>query len=53
MVRQDPVRWLNDYPHNGYLVVEDCVDAESLAKLRQGAEKITAAPDTVPPHLTR
>ena len=52
-MRHEPERWRNDYERDGYLVVEDCLDAETLAKLRRGIEKITADPDGFPPHLKR
>ena len=52
-MENEPARWRSDYKRDGYLVVEDCLDKQTLAKLRQGIEKITADPDGLPPHLKR
>lgn len=50
-MKHEPQRWQADYERDGYLVVQDCLDGDTLAKLRQEIEKITAAPDDLPPRL--
>ncbi|NQU38733.1 MAG: phytanoyl-CoA dioxygenase family protein [Lentisphaerae bacterium] len=52
-MKHDPQRWKEDYERDGYLVVEDAVDADTLARLRIGIEDITADPDSLPPALKR
>jgi ectoine hydroxylase-related dioxygenase (phytanoyl-CoA dioxygenase family) len=52
-MKHDPQRWKTDYEANGYLVVEDLLDAATLSALRQGIEKITGDPDAMPDHLRR
>lgn len=52
-MRHEPLRWKSDYDRDGFLVVEDLVDATTLASLRQGIEPITADPDSFPPNLRR
>ena len=50
-MKDDPARWKADYKAAGYLVVEDVLDAVTLASLREGIEAITAEPDALPGHL--
>lgn len=52
-MKHDPQKWKSDYDRDGYVVVEDCLDQQTLANLRRGIEKITADPDSYPPHLKR
>ena len=52
-MKHDPKRWQDDYERDGYVVVPDAVDAQTLAGLRAGVEKITANPNGVPPKLLR
>lgn len=48
-----PEKWKSDYERDGYLVVENLLDAETLATIRREVEKITEDPDSLPPHLRR
>ena len=48
-----PTRWKADFEQDGYLVVEDVLDAQTLAMLRAGIDGITADPDALPDHLRR
>ncbi len=52
-MKHDPRRWVSDYERDGYVVVEDCLDATMLARLRAGVEHITKDPDSMPEHLKR
>jgi ectoine hydroxylase-related dioxygenase (phytanoyl-CoA dioxygenase family) len=52
-MKHDPRRWKNDYERDGFLVVENLLDARTLASLREGIERITADPDSFPPPLKR
>jgi ectoine hydroxylase-related dioxygenase (phytanoyl-CoA dioxygenase family) len=52
-MKHDPARWNADYQRDGYLVVEDLVDRQTLEQLRCGIEAITADPDNLPPRLKR
>jgi ectoine hydroxylase-related dioxygenase (phytanoyl-CoA dioxygenase family) len=52
-MKVDPQRWQADYDRDGYLVVEDLVDPQTLAQLRQAVERITDNPDALPPNLRR
>jgi ectoine hydroxylase-related dioxygenase (phytanoyl-CoA dioxygenase family) len=47
----DPEAWQQQYNRDGYLVVENVLDAETLAALRKGIEAITSDPETVPTAL--
>ena len=49
----DPAGWKAAYDRDGYLVVPDCLDAATLASLREGVERITADPDSLPESLKR
>lgn len=51
MVKHDPTRWKTDYDRDGFLIVEDVLDADTLASLRKALEKITEDPDALPPRL--
>jgi ectoine hydroxylase-related dioxygenase (phytanoyl-CoA dioxygenase family) len=46
-----PESWKADYERDGYLVVEELVDAEALGRLRDAVERITRDPDALPPNL--
>ena len=46
-MEHDPARWKADFERDGYLVVEDVLDAQTLAKLRAGIDRITADPDAL------
>lgn len=50
-MKHDPAAWKAQYDRDGYLVVEDCLDAATLASLREGVAKITADPDSLPQRL--
>ena len=50
-MQQEPDRWRRDFARNGYLIVEDVVDTETLSALKGGVDQITADPDTLPPRL--
>ncbi len=52
-MRHEPERWIADYARDGYLVVEDCVDAETLNTLRDKVGRILSDPDGVPEPLRR
>ncbi len=52
-MRHEPERWTADYERDGYLVVEDVLDPETLAGLRTGIERITEDPDALPKQLRR
>ena len=52
MIHQ-PERWKSDYERDGYLVVENLLDPQTLAMLRQEIDTITADPDSLPAHLRR
>jgi len=49
----EPQRWQQDYDRDGYLVVEDLVDPETLATLRAAVERITDDPDKLPEKLRK
>ncbi len=48
-----PAKWKADYERDGYLVVEDVLDAATLASLRDAIDEITRDPDALPAHLRR
>jgi ectoine hydroxylase-related dioxygenase (phytanoyl-CoA dioxygenase family) len=50
-VRHDPERWTTDYKRDGYLVVEDCLDAETLRTLREKMDRILTDPESLPARL--
>lgn len=50
-MKHDPQQWLADYRRDGYVIVKDCFDLQTLDRLRRGVEKITADPDAFPPKL--
>lgn len=50
-MKHEPDKWKADYNRDGYLVVEDCVDADTLAALRAGIDRITDDPDSLPKNL--
>ena len=52
-MEHNPARWKADYERDGYLVVENVLDTQTLSTLRAGIERITADPDTLPDHLRR
>lgn len=50
-MRSNPKQWKKDFRQNGYLVVEDVVDPETLEALRTGVDDITSDPDALSPYL--
>jgi hypothetical protein len=50
-MKQQPDRWRHDYERDGYLVVDDCLDAATIARLRAGIEKIQDGLESLPPYL--
>lgn len=52
-VNHDPERWLADYERDGYLVVEDCIDADTLRTLQDKVGQILDSPDSMPDRLRR
>src|SRR5690606_27995676 len=47
----DPQRWLEDYNRDGYVVVENVIDTDTLAMLRRQIEAITDNLDALPDRL--
>jgi ectoine hydroxylase-related dioxygenase (phytanoyl-CoA dioxygenase family) len=52
-VHYDPERWIADYQSDGYLVVEDCIDPETLGTLQAKVGRILDDPDSLPDRLRR
>jgi phytanoyl-CoA hydroxylase len=52
-VEYDAERWTQQYERDGYLVVENCLDALTLELLRRQLDPILAHPDDVPAGLRR
>src|SRR5688572_14751477 len=52
-MKHQPEVWKSQYEKTGFLVVEDCLDKQTLATLREEIEKITADPDSIKPNLKR
>lgn len=50
-MRYDPDRWIADYQRDGYLVVEDCVDPDTLRTLQEKVGRILDNPESLPDHL--
>ena len=50
-MRHEPERWAADYKRDGYLVVEDCLDPDTLRTLQDKVGGILADPDGVPAGL--
>jgi hypothetical protein len=50
-VKNTSNNWKTDFDRDGYLVAEDVVDEETLARLREAVEQITREPEALPPHL--
>lgn len=46
-------QWQQAYAQDGYLVVEDLIDPDTLSQLRAEVDKITRDPDALPPDLRR
>lgn len=46
-----PQRWKADYDRDGYLVVPNLVDPQTLALLRAGIDRIADDPEAFPPRL--
>jgi hypothetical protein len=46
-------QWKADYEHGGYLVVEDVIDAATLAALKARLDDIAQDPESLPPRLRR
>jgi ectoine hydroxylase-related dioxygenase (phytanoyl-CoA dioxygenase family) len=47
----DPERWIADYQSDGYLVVEDCIDPETLRTLQDKVGRILDDPESLPDRL--
>ena len=47
----DPQRWLADYERDGYVVIPDCIDPPTLARLRDALDRIAAGFAKLPPDL--
>lgn len=47
----DPQQWQADYERDGYVVVENCLDANTLSTLQDQIDRILADPDGLPPNL--
>jgi ectoine hydroxylase-related dioxygenase (phytanoyl-CoA dioxygenase family) len=52
-MRHDPRSWKQRYDRDGYLIVEDVIDPQTLAKLRGVVERITSDPASLPPDIRR
>lgn len=52
-MKNEPGRWAADYARDGYVVVEDCLEPDLLARLRADVAEITRDPDDLPDHLRR
>lgn len=52
-MKNEPQRWKEDFERTGYLVVENLLDAQTLATLQGELEKITANPEGLEPRLRR
>lgn len=50
-MKHEPAKWKADYDRDGYLVVEDAVDPQTLGELKAGIEEISRDPDALPPRL--
>src|SRR5688500_14971845 len=50
-MRHTPEKWKDDYERDGYLVVEDCLDAQILQELRTGLDEIAQDLGSLPPLL--
>jgi len=50
-MKHEPEKWQADYARDGYLVVKDLVDPETLGKLRAELDKLAVDPDSLPPSL--
>jgi ectoine hydroxylase-related dioxygenase (phytanoyl-CoA dioxygenase family) len=46
-----PEQWRQTFQEDGFVIVADLLDPESLARLREGMDRITADPDRLPPRL--
>lgn len=51
MLKHEPEVWKKDYGDDGFVVVADLLDAETLSVLRAGLEKIIGDLDALPPEL--
>lgn len=52
-MEHQPDKWISDYQRDGFLVVPDVLDAETLAGLSQQIDRITADLDALPNELRR
>lgn len=52
-MQYQPEAWREQYNRDGYLVVPDCVDPATLAKLTAAVERITDDPDKLPGKLRK
>jgi ectoine hydroxylase-related dioxygenase (phytanoyl-CoA dioxygenase family) len=50
-MKHEPDVWKTQYERDGYLVVKDVLDPATLQALRDGIERITRDPDSLPEHL--
>jgi len=50
-MKSEPAKWKSDYERNGYLVVNDCLDGDTLARLSAELDKVQTGFNALPPHL--
>src|SRR5438876_3324903 len=50
-MKHDPRKWKSDYDRDGYVVIPDCLDPQTLARLRDGLDRIAARYSQLPPNL--
>lgn len=50
-MKHDPAAWKADYERDGYLVVPDLVDPQTLSRLREEIDGIADRLDSLPPNL--
>lgn len=51
MMKNSPIQWKADYERDGYVVVENCLDPETLKKLQAGIHEITSNAENLTGHL--
>jgi hypothetical protein len=49
-MKQDPAKWKLDYERDGYVVIPDCLDPQTLDRLRQATDKIGKNYKHLTPH---
>jgi ectoine hydroxylase-related dioxygenase (phytanoyl-CoA dioxygenase family) len=48
-MKNEPQRWTDDYERDGYVVVPDCLDMQSVTRLREAIDKIGKNYKNLPP----